>query len=94
MAHSKSAKKRVKQNEKQRMLNKAEKSRMRTQTKKVVKLLQHSENVEEINNEVILAMKYYDVANKHGVIHEGQANRRKSRLQIKLNKFMEKQTQK
>ena len=90
MPHSKSAKKRVKQNDKQRMLNKAEKSRMRTQNKKAVKLLQHSENVEEINTEVKLAMKYFDVASKHGVIHEGQANRRKSRLQIKLNNFMEK----
>ena len=91
MAHSKSAKKRVKQNEKARLRNKSEKTRMRTQTKKVIQLLQHSDDVEKITQEYRRAIKFYDVACKHGVIHNNQADRRKSRLTMKLNDFMTKQ---
>ena len=94
MPHSKSAKKRVKQNEKSRMRNKAEKSRMRTQTKKVVKLIQTNANIDDITKEFKLATTYYDKAAKHGVIHVGQADRRKSRLQLKLNKLSEKSEKK
>ena len=88
MAHSKSAKKRIKQNEKQRMLNKSEKTRMRNQTKKVVKLIQKSEDAEVVKKEFVLAVSLFDKAAKHGVIHTRQADRRKSRLQIKVNRFL------
>jgi len=94
MAHSKSAKKRVKQNEKARLRNKSEKTRMRTQTKKVLKLMQVGEDMEKITKEYRLAIKYYDVASKHGLIHNRQADRRKSRLTTKLNDYVTKQNEK
>ena len=90
MAHSKSAKKRVKQNEKQRMHNKSEKTRMRNQARKVLKMIMHGEDAEKLKAEFEKTIKYYDMASKHGVIHRAQAGRRKSRLQLKYNDYLKK----
>ena len=88
MAHSKSAKKRIKQNEKRRLRNKAAKSRMRTQTKKVLKMMQRGEKPEIVTKEFQIAISLFDKTAKKGIIHTGQSDRRKSRLQKKFNQFI------
>lgn len=73
MPHSKSAAKRVRQNEKKRLRNKAVKSHVRTMIKKVME----SENKEEALKKAYSAL---DKAVKKGVIHKNAAARKKSRL--------------
>ena len=84
MANSASAKKRIRQAEKRRTINKAEKTRLRTQLKKFQKALEAKDKA-TAQKEFVTATKLLDVASKHGVIHDNQASRRKSRMQLKLN---------
>ena len=56
--------------------------------------MQVGEDMEKITKEYRLAIKYYDVASKHGLIHNRQADRRKSRLTTKLNDYVTKQNEK
>ncbi len=86
MPHSRSAKKRVRQNEKARMRNKAEKSAMRTQVKKVKKAIEAGD-LEQAEKELPAAMKRLDKAARKNVIHPNTAARRKSRLQRDLNRL-------
>ena len=84
MAHTLSAKKRIRQNEKRRLRNKAYKTKMRTLTKKFI---------EAVNSgDASLAEKSFSSVSKEilkisskGVIHKNQASRRISRLAKKLN---------
>ncbi|MGE0435051.1 MAG: 30S ribosomal protein S20 [Planctomycetota bacterium] len=84
MANSASAKKRIRQNEKHRALNKAEKTRLRTQLKKFQKALEAKDKA-VAQKEFIAATQLLDRASKHRLIHDNQASRRKSRMQLKLN---------
>jgi small subunit ribosomal protein S20 len=86
MPHSRSAKKRVSQNERQRMRSKAVKSEMRTQVKKVTKAIEDGD-ADRAKAEMKLASKHLDKAAKTNVIHKNQAARRKSRLQKKINEL-------
>jgi small subunit ribosomal protein S20 len=83
MPHSKSAKKRVKQNEKTRLKNKSLKSAMRSQVKKVSQAIADGDK-ETAKKELPRAMKLLDKAAKDNVIHENKAAREKSRLQRDL----------
>ena len=79
MPHSKSAQKRVKQNEVSREKNKAEKSRMRTQLKKVRTAIEAGDKA-AAEAALPLATKLLDKAAKNSVIHANKAAREKSRL--------------
>jgi small subunit ribosomal protein S20 len=73
LPHSKSAAKRVRQNEKKRLRNKTVKSHVRTMIKKVME----AEDKEEALKEAYSAL---DKAVKKGVIHKNAAARKKSSL--------------
>lgn len=79
MAHSLSAMKRVRQNEKHRARNRADRTRLRTQIKK---LRQAMEADDAATAKTLLpeTMSLVDVMVKKGVIHENAGNRYKSRL--------------
>ena len=79
MAHSKSAVKRIRQNEKHRDRNRAERSRLRTHLKKLRTAIGASDAgmAKELMPQ---AMSLVDTLVKKGVLHENAGNRYKSRL--------------
>ncbi|MFD1066325.1 30S ribosomal protein S20 [Oceanobacillus locisalsi] len=84
MANIKSAAKRVEVNEKKRVSNHKKLSAMRTEIKRVEKLLAANE-VENAKTAYQSANKLIDKAAQSGVIHQNNANRQKARLAKKLN---------
>ncbi len=79
MANSKSAIKRMKQNEKRRIRNKAVKSRVKHAVKSVRSAVGQSSQ-ELADKELQLAKSIIDKAAKKGVIHKKTASRKISRL--------------
>ena len=84
MAHTTSAKKRIRQNEKRRERNKAYKSQMRTVIKKFVQAAE-AKDVEKATAAHAEAVKVIAKLAQKGVIHKNQASRRISRITLKLN---------
>lgn len=82
MANIKSAIKRIRQDEKRTIRNRAIRSRMRTYLKKAQTALTTDDQAEVA---VRAAISELDRAAKKGVIHANAAARRKSRLMAKLN---------
>ena len=79
MAHSLSAKKRVRQNLRRRTQNKAQKTRLRSLAKRLRAVV--SEKQTDKAQELLkVAYKLYDQAASKGVIHQRTAARYKSRL--------------
>ena len=79
MPHTSSAKKRLRQNEKRRLRNRAAKKAMKTQIKKVLAVAA-SGTVEDLRKEYnAAAMKLDKAAAKH-VVHKNLAARKKSQL--------------
>ena len=89
MPKTQSAKKRMKQNEKHRIRNRAIRAATRTQEKKILSALAAG-NVEKVKKEFTLAQKRLDKAVSKGVLHRNTANLKKSRLAAKLNAFLKK----
>ncbi len=85
MANIKSAKKRARQNLKRRERNRYYKTTARTYVKKARALIAAGE-FEQAEKVVRLAEKALDKAAQKGIIHKNNASRRKSRLQIYLNR--------
>ncbi len=85
MANIKSAKKRARQNLKRRARNRYYKTTARTYIKKARALIAAGE-FEQAEEVVRLAEKALDKAAQKGIIHKNNAARRKSRLQIYLNR--------
>jgi len=83
MAHTRSAQKRVRQNETHRVHNKARRSALRTELKKTQAAIR-SGNPEAAKAECLKAIKALDTAAGKGLIHKNQAARRKSRLATRL----------
>lgn len=79
MPNTASAKKRLRQNEKLRIHNKARKSAVRTQIRKVREAVQAG-NGEVAQTELRIAQKKLDQAAAKNVIHKNAAARTKSRL--------------
>lgn len=79
MANTKSAIKRIRQNEKRRLRNRFYKSQARTCIKKARVAIDDS-NVEEARVATLTAIKALDKAAEKGIIHKNNAARRKSRL--------------
>ncbi len=86
LANIKSAIKRMRQEEKRRMRNKAVKSEVKTRIKSFLKALE-SNNREEIEKLLREAVSTIDRAARKGVIHKNNAARKKSRLYSKLNQL-------
>ena len=82
MPNTKQAAKRLRQDDKRRIANKAVRSTMKTAMKKVL----DAENPEEAKAALPEAMKKVDKAAKKSVIHDNTAARIKSRLSRAANK--------
>ena len=80
MPNTNSAKKRLRQNVVRRTRNRAEKSSMRTQIRKVREAVQAGE-VETAESEFRVAAQKLDRAGARNLIHRNAATRTKSRLQ-------------
>jgi small subunit ribosomal protein S20 len=86
MAHSSSARKRARQSQARRKINRPKVSALRTQLKKTLAAAE-SGNKEAASQELTKAAKALDKAAQKGLIHKNQASRRKSRLAAKVNKL-------
>lgn len=84
MANLKSAIKRVNTNNTKRERNKAVKSDMRTNIKKVEKLVE-ANDAENAKTAYHSAVRIIDKAVQKGVIHKNNGNRHKARLAKKVN---------
>ena len=84
MAHSLSAKKRIRQNEKRRTINRARKSQIKTQIKKFETDLAAGD-VAAAEQQLRLTVKKLDTAAAKSTMHKRTAARKKSRLAKKLN---------
>ncbi|MFQ6036120.1 MAG: 30S ribosomal protein S20 [Sedimentisphaerales bacterium] len=84
MAHSLSAKKRVRQNAKRRVINRARKSRVKTQIKYFEAALS-SGDVEAAAEQYRLVARRLDQTAATSAMHKRTAARKKSRLAQKLN---------
>lgn len=80
MPNTASASKRLRQGKVRQARNKAIKSAMKTQVKKVINLATEGD-IEQAETEYKLAAKKLDKAGARGVIHKNAAGRQKSRLQ-------------
>ncbi|GAC42322.1 30S ribosomal protein S20 [Paenibacillus popilliae] len=87
MPNIKSAVKRVKTNEKRRLLNASQKSALRTAVKAADAALANNE-VETAKGAIALASKKLDKAVTKGLVHKNAAARKKSRLAQKLNALL------
>ncbi len=81
MAHHKSAKKRIRQNEKRRLRNQSTRSKINTLSKKVLK----SKDKEEAMKLLREAVAFIDKSAGKGILHKNTAARRKSRLTKYVN---------
>lgn len=79
MAHSKQAKKRIRQNDKRRLHNKAIASKMRTLVKQVLTAAEGGDKA-AAESDLATAMKAVDKAAKCRVIHKNAAARKKGQL--------------
>ncbi len=86
MAQSNQAKKRVRQNEKARILNKAKKSVLRTYIKKTTQAVE-ARDQDSARTLLSETMKRLDKAAKTHTIHKNTANRQKSRLARKVSRL-------
>lgn len=86
MAHSLSAKKRVRQNAKKRIVNRARKSRVKTMTKQFESAITAG-NVAQASEELKVVSRKLDKTAATSSMHKRTAARKKSRLAKKLNKL-------
>ena len=84
MAHSLSAKKRIKQNVKRRTINRARKSTVKTQIKRFETALS-SGDVQAASEQFRLVAQRLDKVSSTSTMHKRTAARKKSRLAKKLN---------
>ncbi len=89
MAHSLSAKKRVRQNEKRRMLNRARRSTLKGRVRKCLETLTAGQ-AEATTTALRSAEQALDRAADRGTLHRNAAARRKSRLARRLNALKQK----
>ena len=78
MPNTKSAKKRMHQNERRRLVNRATKHAIKTQVRKVREAV--AKNADEAATELRQLARKVDKAAAHGIIHRNTAGRLKSRL--------------
>ena len=91
MAHSLSAKKRIRQNAKRKSINRARKSQVKTQIKHFETALDGG-NVETASQQYRLLARKLDKTAAKSTMHKRTAARKKSRLAKKLNQLKAKKT--
>ncbi len=91
MANTPSAKKRIRQNEKARLRNKAHKTRLRNQLRKFSRAIATG-NGEQAKAEFTRAQTLLDKGAQYGIIHRNHAARRKSRMSQKLDELLQKKS--
>lgn len=91
MAHSLSAKKRIRQNAKRRLTNRSRKSQVKTQIKHFEESVAAGD-VEKASEQLRLVGKKLDKTAATSTMHKRTAARRKSRLARKLNTLKAKKT--
>ena len=84
MAHSLSAKKRIRQNARHRALNRARKSMLKTSTKRFLKAVDEG-NLEKAQAEYKALTKSLDKVASTSTLHKNTASRIKSRMAKRLN---------
>lgn len=84
MAHSISAKKRIRQNDRRRTRNRAKRTTLKSTLRTVTETLATS-NVALAEKQLQTAIQALDREANAKLIHKNQAARRKSRLTLKLN---------
>ena len=87
MAHSLSARKRVRQNEKRRSINRSRKSRVKTEIKRFEQAVAGG-NVDSARKEFAIIVKSIDKVAATGTLHKKTAARKKTRLAKKLNNLI------
>ena len=90
MAHSLSAKKRVRQNARRKTLNRSRRSQVKTQVKRLETALSEG-NVATAEEQLRATVKKLDKAGTTSTMHKKTAARKKSRLARKLNVLKAKQ---
>ena len=86
MAHSLSAKKRIRQNAKRRARNRARKSELKGEVRKLTDAI-HVQKIEEAQQQLRRVVKKIDQIAAKGTLHKNTAARKKSRLSKRLNKL-------
>jgi small subunit ribosomal protein S20 len=86
LANTKSAKKRIRRDERARVRNQRHRTRARTEVRQAREAMEAG-SVEESIEAVREAVKWLDHAASKGVIHKNNASRRKSRLMKQLAKL-------
>lgn len=92
MPNIKSNKKNLRKSQKKSVDNRAVLSRMRTQLKKIIKLVGENKT-DKIDSELSLFYKYADKAVKKGVIKKNNVNRKKSEITKKVLVFKKNATE-
>lgn len=89
MAHTKSARKRIRQSAKKQQRNTSLKSKMKTSIKKVLQAIQTGD-VHKSEELLVEAVRTIQSTHSKGVIHQNNASRRVSRLTLKVNELKNK----
>lgn len=89
MPNHKSSKKRVRQNQKRRMINRGSRSRLRTSIRDLRTVITGGPG-EELNNQLASTVSVIDKAVQKGVLHKNAAARHKSRLTVSANQAVAK----
>ena len=84
MANTASAKKRIKQNERNRARNRARKSTVKTQTRKFLDAI-HGGDLTAAQEAFVVVQKRLDQVAAKGTLHRNTVARRKARLARRLN---------
>lgn len=77
--------------QRRRVVNRTARSSGRTLVKKAERVIVEGEGVEAASAAVVQAVSALDRAARKGVVHPNNAARRKSRLVVKLNRFVAEQ---
>ncbi|MCB1307851.1 MAG: 30S ribosomal protein S20 [Leptospiraceae bacterium] len=89
MANLKSSKKDIRRTKKRRVQNSMQRARLRTYDKKV-RALMAAGNLEDARTQFGIYSRFLDRAGRVHLIHPRQADRRKSRMALLLNKAAQK----
>jgi small subunit ribosomal protein S20 len=84
VAHSLSAKKRVRQNERQKMVNRTRRSKVKSEIKKLEESLLAG-NADAAQTQLKLVTKKLDQVSSTSTMHKKTASRKKSRLAKRVN---------
>jgi len=87
MPNNKTAKKRVRQDARKALDNKAKKNKMKTEIKKLETLIENGEK-DKIKTQLTTVLKAIDKAAKSNVIHDNTAARKKSNIEKKAHKAL------